>query len=357
MAGEHVWPLGPLHDEGPALFVERARAAEPRVHWDPADPAVIELCRRLDDVPLALELAAGQLRRFDLDELNRRLDDRLALLCGRRVGRRAAPRDDGDGDRLELPAARASRAGACSATSACSPSSFDVGAVEASAPPLPSTAPVAVFGQLVDKSLVVRLPGSGRYRLLETIRVFARDRLEESRRGDRGLRAPPRATCGTGSVRASRLDRWMSARLGRGVPDATSRTRGRRSGSAWSRASAADAVEIAIGASFLWRNAIGCAEGDAWVQRAARPGAGAPRPAVGAPPPRRRRPRPRRSTARCSAPPRPRAVDRPRRRSRGARASPRTTAPWRTSPTRAGEEPPGRRLDLAHRSGDRASSR
>ena len=81
--GEHLWPLGPLHDTAPVLFVERARAAEPRVVWDPADPAVIEMCRRLDDVPLALELAAGQLRRFDLEELNRRLDDRLSLLSGR----------------------------------------------------------------------------------------------------------------------------------------------------------------------------------------------------------------------------------------------------------------------------------
>jgi predicted ATPase len=41
--GEHVWPLG---DDGPALFVERARAAEPRVDWDPADPRVLEICRR-----------------------------------------------------------------------------------------------------------------------------------------------------------------------------------------------------------------------------------------------------------------------------------------------------------------------
>ena len=44
--------LGPLHEDGPALFVER-RAAEPQVGWDPADPAVIELCHRLDGVPLA----------------------------------------------------------------------------------------------------------------------------------------------------------------------------------------------------------------------------------------------------------------------------------------------------------------
>ena len=86
VAGEHVWPLGPLHEEAPALFVERARAAEPRTAWDASDPMVIELCRRLDDVPLAIELAAGQLRRFDLDELHRRLGDRLALLVGSRLG-------------------------------------------------------------------------------------------------------------------------------------------------------------------------------------------------------------------------------------------------------------------------------
>ena len=38
VAGEHVWPLGPLHDEGPALFVERARAAEPRGAGTPPTP-------------------------------------------------------------------------------------------------------------------------------------------------------------------------------------------------------------------------------------------------------------------------------------------------------------------------------
>ncbi|MFW6034062.1 MAG: ATP-binding protein [bacterium] len=81
--GEHVWPLGPLADAGPELFVARARAAEPRVRWDPADPSVVELCRRVDNLPLALELAAGQLRRFSLDQLTERLGSRPTLLSRR----------------------------------------------------------------------------------------------------------------------------------------------------------------------------------------------------------------------------------------------------------------------------------
>ncbi|HEX8803318.1 MAG TPA: winged helix-turn-helix domain-containing protein, partial [Acidimicrobiales bacterium] len=191
--GEHVWPLGPLHGAGPALFVERARAAEPRVAWDPADPAVVDLCRRLDDVPLALELAAGQLRRFDLDELARRLDDCLALLAGRAPGdapRHATMETTIDWSYRLLDGAEQRLLRHLSVF----PATFGVGAVEASAPPLrdgdggeghvgdgrDAAAAVAVLGHLVDKSLVVRLPGSGRYRLLETIRVFARDRLDES---------------------------------------------------------------------------------------------------------------------------------------------------------------------------------
>ncbi len=212
VVGEHVWPLGPLHDAGPALFVERARAAEPRVQWDPADPAVVELCRRLDDVPLALELAAGQLRRFDLDELNRRLDDRLALLWGSAAV--DAPRHATMETAIDWSYRLLDANEQCLLRHlSVFPSSFDVDAVEASAPPLPNTAAVTVFGQLVDKSLVVRLPGSGRYRLLETIRVFGRDRLDEA-----GETAPAferhrrhvRERIGS----SSRLDRWLSARLG-----------------------------------------------------------------------------------------------------------------------------------------------
>ena len=259
--GEHVWPLGPLIDDGPALFVERARAAEPRVAWDPAHPAVVELCRRLDGVPLAIELAAGQLRRLDLDELNRRLDDRLTLLAGRGAG---------DGQRhatletaIDWSYQLLDGAEQCLLRHLCVfPASFDVRAVEASAPEMPS-APVMVFGQLVDKSLVVRVPGTGRYRLLETIRMFARERLGESGEATAAFERHRRHMLDrVGS--ASRLDRWMSAGLGGAfrvnLNDARQAFR-----LSVEHDEVHDAVEIALGASFLWRNALGYAEGDAWV--------------------------------------------------------------------------------------------
>jgi predicted ATPase/DNA-binding winged helix-turn-helix (wHTH) protein len=264
VAGEHLWPLGPLRDDGPALFVERARAAEPRVPWDPADPAVVELCRRLDDVPLALELAAGQLRRFDLDELTRRLDDRLTLLSGRAPG--DAPRHatmetaiDWSYRLLDTAEQRLLR------HLSVFPASFDVDTVEASAPPLPGAEPVSTFGRLVDKSLVVREPGTGRYRLLETIRVFAGERLDEAGEAAAAFerhRRHVRERIGS----ASRLDRWMSARLAAELRTDLDDVR-QAFCLSLDQGKDDDAVEIAVGASFLWRNAIGCVEGDTWVRR------------------------------------------------------------------------------------------
>ncbi len=261
VAGEHVWPLGPLHEGAPALFVERARAAEPRGTWDADDPAVVELCRRLDDVPLALELAAGQLRRFDLGELTRRLDDRLALLAGRASGdgRHSTMETAIDWSYQLLDPAEQGLLRHLSVF----PATFSLDAVEATAPPSTAAGVVSVFGGLVDKSLVVRQPGTGRYRLLETIRVFARDRLEEAGESAAAFerhRHHLRDTVGS----VSRLDRWLSARRAAAyrahLDDARQAFR-----LSLAHGHARDAVELATGASFLWRNAIGCAEGDAWV--------------------------------------------------------------------------------------------
>jgi predicted ATPase/DNA-binding winged helix-turn-helix (wHTH) protein len=261
VGGEHVWPLGPLHDAGPELFVARARAAEPRVQWAPTDPAVIELCRRLDGVPLALELAAGQLRRFDLDELSRRLDECLARPgAGAGDGQRHATMEtaiDWSYQLLDGPEQLLLR------HLSVFPASFDLPAVEASAPPLPGSPPVAVFGSLVDKSLVVRQPGSGRYRLLETIRTFGRDRLDESGEAGAAFERHRRHVCQRVGT-PSRLERWMSARLG-----ARFRTDLEDARQAFAhshqRGAVGDAVELAMGASFLWRNSLGCAEGHRWV--------------------------------------------------------------------------------------------
>ena len=81
--GEVVWPVPPLaiHD-AVELFAQRAATAAPMAGVRDTDPVVAEICRRLDGLPLALELAAARLRAFPLPQLLARLDDRFALLTG-----------------------------------------------------------------------------------------------------------------------------------------------------------------------------------------------------------------------------------------------------------------------------------
>ena len=263
--GEHVWPLGPLTEEGPRLFAERARAAEPRVRWDPGDPKVIELCNRLDNVPLALELAAGQLRRFSLEELAERLSNRLTLLTQRAVGdsqRHATMEATIDWSYRLLEPAEQQLLRHLSVF----PSYFDVRAVESSAPPLADgAAAAAILGELVDKSLVVRVPGTGRYRLLETIRVFGRNLLDEVGEAPAALERHRRHVIAD-VRRTSRLDRWMSARLAGTFRQDLDNAR-QAFQLSLDAGDVDGAVEIALGAAFLWRNAVGCTEGREWVDR------------------------------------------------------------------------------------------
>ena len=72
---EHLVPVEPLGAAAAELFVERARRLEPRASWDPANELIVDLCARLDGLPLAVELAAGQVRRWSLAELSRRIVD------------------------------------------------------------------------------------------------------------------------------------------------------------------------------------------------------------------------------------------------------------------------------------------
>ncbi|MCI3929386.1 ATP-binding protein [Streptomyces sp. AN091965] len=84
MAGERVFPLAPMAEsDAAALFAERAAACLPGFALDGGHHAeVLELCRRLDGIPLALELAAGRLRALSPGQLLARLDDRFRLLTG-----------------------------------------------------------------------------------------------------------------------------------------------------------------------------------------------------------------------------------------------------------------------------------
>lgn len=97
-AGEHLLPLAPLpvepaggraDAEAMVLFADRAAAVLPGFRLtDRNRPEVALLCRRLDGIPLAVELAAGRLRALSVEQITARLDDRFRLLTG---GDRTAP--------------------------------------------------------------------------------------------------------------------------------------------------------------------------------------------------------------------------------------------------------------------------
>ncbi len=171
--GEAFVDLGPLPpSDATELFVRRVRAARgeaPR----PADAdAVARIVRRLDGLPLALELAAAKTRTLSIGEIDAGLDDRFALLA---VGPRAAdPRHqtlraliDWSWEMLTDP----------ERTALLAASVFPDGLAAADAPVIArhfATDPAA-FDLLVDRSLLRRV--EGRFRMLETVREYGLDRL------------------------------------------------------------------------------------------------------------------------------------------------------------------------------------
>ena len=173
VAGEHELETPPLERaDSVALFLERARALRPDFT---ANGEVSTICARLDDLPLAVELAAARAKVFSPSQLLERLATRLDLL---KAARGADPRQqtlratidwsyDLLGQEEQLLFARLSVfAGGCTLESAEEICDADLDVLES----------------LVDKSLVrARADGPGtRFWMLETIREFARERLEES---------------------------------------------------------------------------------------------------------------------------------------------------------------------------------
>ncbi|MFJ2176371.1 AfsR/SARP family transcriptional regulator [Streptomyces sp. NPDC087851] len=199
--GEVVRPVEPLPpDPAHRLFAERGRAA--RAGFDPADDpgAVAEICRRLDGLPLAIELAAARLRMLTPRQIADRLDDRFRLLTS--GSRTVLPRQqtlravvDWSWDLLDAQERAVLRrlsvfAGGCDLTAAeavCAD-----GARPAAGPGARASAPVVdardvagLLGSLVDKSLVVAGPapdGTMRYRLLETVAEYTAERLDQADR-------------------------------------------------------------------------------------------------------------------------------------------------------------------------------
>jgi predicted ATPase/class 3 adenylate cyclase len=177
--------LAPLSD-AVQLFLARARAGAPSFRPDDADlGTVIQVCRRLDGLPLAIELAAVRLRAMSLSQLASRLDAQFWRLTA--GGRTEIPRQ------ATLEAVVAWSYDLLSeveqhalARLAVFPDHFTLEMAEAvvSAPPVDEPEVVDIVSRLVSKSLVatVNAPDGLRYQLLEMLRQYGRDRLTE--RGD-----------------------------------------------------------------------------------------------------------------------------------------------------------------------------
>ncbi|MFF5566652.1 BTAD domain-containing putative transcriptional regulator [Streptomyces sp. NPDC012623] len=202
--GEVVRPVGPLApDPAHRLFAERARAVRP--DFDPAEDteAVAEICRRLDGLPLAIELAAARLRLLTPRLIADRLDDRFRLLTG--GSRTVLPRQqtlravvDWSWELLDGPERAVLRrlsvfAGGCDLPAAevvCADAPGHPGGpaeVPRAAAGPATVGPrdvAALLGSLIDKSLVVAAPtpdgGDMRYRLLETVAEYSAERLDEA---------------------------------------------------------------------------------------------------------------------------------------------------------------------------------
>jgi predicted ATPase len=188
VGGEWAWPV-PSLDVGPdstasALFVERARAVEPT--FDPGNEtdAVAEICRRLDGIPLAIELAAARVRSTSPSQIRDRLDERFRLLTG---SRRSLERHQtlrhavqwsydlltaAEQRVLQRSSVFSGGFSLAAATTVCG-NDFDGD--------LDEFQMLDVIDSLVRKSLayVERTATGPRFTMLETIRQFAEERLAE----------------------------------------------------------------------------------------------------------------------------------------------------------------------------------
>src|SRR5882762_4200076 len=195
VAGEALMPvpsLPPLDElreyEAISLFVTRCSAFQPEFALTEENAAdVVRICRRLDGVPLALELAAARVRVLSVAQVAKRLDDRFRLLTG--GGRNAVARQQtlrglidwsydllSETERTLLRRLSIFVGGSTleAAEAVCGGDGIERDAI------------LELLAHLVDKSLVVMQEsgGAARYAMLETIREYAREKLVDSGEAD-----------------------------------------------------------------------------------------------------------------------------------------------------------------------------
>jgi predicted ATPase len=172
-------PDGLMRLESVRLFVDRATAAQPSFRLNARNAAAVaEICRRLDGIPLAIELAAARTRAMSVETIAARLQDRFRLLTSR--DRTVLPRQQTlraliDWSYDMLPAKERTLLQRLSVFAG----GWTLEAAESvcSGDPIGRDELIDLLGNLVEKSLVLLDPDSNRYRMLETVRQYAAEQL------------------------------------------------------------------------------------------------------------------------------------------------------------------------------------
>lgn len=195
--GEVLWRVSPmsvpeagqaglrqLHEyEAPRLLEERGRALLPDMHFAEKEAELVaELCRKLDGMPLAIELAAARLRVLSIDQVIKGLDDRFSLLTG---GSPLVERHQTLRGMIDLSFNLLSTdEQALWRRLSVFAGGFTLEAAEAvcGSEPLSRKSVLDALAGLVDNSIITTEPGFGqlRYRLLESVRHYGSERLREA---------------------------------------------------------------------------------------------------------------------------------------------------------------------------------
>jgi predicted ATPase/class 3 adenylate cyclase/DNA-binding CsgD family transcriptional regulator len=268
VTGEVTWrvPSLSLADEAMELFGDRARRVVPdfKINAE-TTPAVAEICRRLDGMPLAIELAAARVRALSLSEIVDGLHDRFRLLTG--GARTAVRRQQTLQASVEWSHALLSEPErVLFRRLAVFLGGFDLGAAQAvqGGDTVQRYQVLDQLTLLVDKSLVVAENASGRmrYRLLETMRQYALDKLAES--GEAGaVRTRHRDHY---TAMAALLDTPARVDHDQHVEQAATEIDNLRAAFAWSRENSDTELALALAASLqpLWLTRGRIREGLAW---------------------------------------------------------------------------------------------
>jgi predicted ATPase/class 3 adenylate cyclase/DNA-binding CsgD family transcriptional regulator len=272
VAGEVSWrvPSLSLRTEAIDLFIDRARHARPEfVVTDDNAAVVAEICARLDGLPLAIELAAARVRALSLAEILESLHDRFRLLTGgarTAVRRQQTLRASVDWSHALLT--EPERVLFRGLAAFLGGFDFDAAQTVASGGEVERFQVLDLLTLLVDKSLVVAddTGGRTRYRLLETVRQYALEKLGESGEAD-AVRARHRDHY---TAMAAVLDAPAGSDHEQRLEQANIEIDNLRAAFAWSRENFAIELALTLASSLqpLWQARGRIREGRAWFDTA-----------------------------------------------------------------------------------------